>query len=355
VGLGISFQLQHIDQKELKTLTFSYSRTESVRQQYAPQGFIGLLASDVGPGHFVEVDLDDPFFRELPIVVSAPGDFTKIGMQRIDVRLTYGRPQDPEGVKEKTFTFSQDDPRDQRWAVSLNKRRDLEFNVQVDFNFDPQAGWRGERSEYALPKVASLDRTLMINPYDQFEFRELRLVEGDLDPSAVVSTDVRLRYDDKSGFDTEEVLTVRPGGEAQAFKLRLADAAPREVTYALEHHLVDGSVSVTPPETTKLSSITVNDPFPDALNLELIPTFPPGVYKQVFADITYAHPERHYRRDVSLTFDGSDPQRQTARIALFDAQRRTYHVVYTLQGIDGSIRRIEQDSKATRLFVGETF
>ena len=314
-----------------------------------------MLASDIGPGHFFEVDLDDPFFRTIPIVVAAPGDFQQIGMQRIDARLTYGRASDPAGVKEKNFTFAQDDPREQRHSFSLNQRRDLAYEVQVDFNFDPQSGWRGQRDTYRLPVETTLDRTLMINPYDHFEFRELRLVPGDLDASAVVSTDVRLSYTDRAGFSTSETFTVMPGGETQTWKLRLAKGAVQDVTYAVRHHLVDGSEQAIAPRTTDLSSITINDPFPDALKLDFIPSFEPGAYRRVFADVLYVDAAHNYRREETLLFEGDDPQRQSLRIALFDRTRRKYRLTYTIQGNDGSIRRLEQDTQATRLFVGETF
>ena len=100
---------------------FSYTRTEAIKQRHNPLGAIEHVASDIGPGHFFEVDLDDPFFRTIPIVVAAPGDFQQIGMQRIDARLTYGRASDPAGVKEKNFTFARTTRASSGYSFSLNQ------------------------------------------------------------------------------------------------------------------------------------------------------------------------------------------------------------------------------------------
>ncbi len=82
-----------------------------MQRTYAPQGLIGLLADDLdGPPHFIEVDLDSPFFRRLDIQVEAPVAFQPIGLIKTDVAIDYGRPTDPVGVKHQDISFRPDGP-----------------------------------------------------------------------------------------------------------------------------------------------------------------------------------------------------------------------------------------------------
>ena len=195
----------------------------------------------------------------------------------------------------------------------------------------------------------------MAQPFEHFTFRELRIVAGDIDASAVTSTDVHLRYSDPDSFTVEDVVTIQPGGEQQKFKLRLTNRERQEVTFFFEHHLVDGTTQRSLPESTTFSSIVVNDPFPAALELDFVPVFAPGSVRTVFADVLYEDPAHGYRRAASLTFDGADPQRQQLRIALFDPARRTYRLTFTILSSDGGVRRIETETDVERQLVGETF
>ena len=98
MGVKLAFRLQKIEQIEDKTVTLSYSRQSAIQRSYAPQGLIGLLADDLdGPPHFIEVDLDSPFFRVLEIQVEAPGGLPADRPDEDGCAIDYGRPTDPCG------------------------------------------------------------------------------------------------------------------------------------------------------------------------------------------------------------------------------------------------------------------
>jgi hypothetical protein len=52
----------------------------------------------------------------------------------------------------------------------------------------------------------------------------------------------------------------------------------------------------------------------------------------VFVDLTYDDPANHYHREQRLEFDGGNPQRASARIALFDPTKREYTLTYSIVG-----------------------
>ena len=79
---AIALKLKFVHQEELKTLTLDYSSSEAVQRTYAPQGFFGLMLADLEDkdSYFVEVDLDDKFFRVFDVTLDAPVDFGRIGL-----------------------------------------------------------------------------------------------------------------------------------------------------------------------------------------------------------------------------------------------------------------------------------
>ncbi|RIE00601.1 hypothetical protein [Cohnella faecalis] len=69
----VSFKLRIVHQEERKHIKLVYDRSEATQRTYAPQSFIGLLVADLEKGkHFVEVDLDDPFFRVFTVSAERP-------------------------------------------------------------------------------------------------------------------------------------------------------------------------------------------------------------------------------------------------------------------------------------------
>ena len=128
----VSFKFRGIRQEERKTITLEYNRSEAMQRSYAPQGFVGLLAADLdlrAGGHFVEVDLDDPFFREFEATASAPVDFARIGLNAAELALSYGRSDDPGGPKHHDLRFSATDKDDKSWKVFTNAAGDLLYHV----------------------------------------------------------------------------------------------------------------------------------------------------------------------------------------------------------------------------------
>jgi hypothetical protein len=355
-GVGLAFKLQIIEQEELKTVKLQYNRTEAVQQNYNPQGFIGLLTRDLGPGHFLEVDLDDPFFRAIDIVVDAPINFDQIGLTSAQMALDYGKPTDPVGVKHTDFSFDKTTPNERQHSFFMNPTHDTAFKVAVQYNFDPLSGWEGEKFSYDIPPKATEDRTLLLNPFENFGFLELKILAGDIDWSAVKSTDVHLRYEDPGVFTKQTVITLHSDAGEQSWKLRLTNPDRREVSYFFIHHLIDGSTRQTAEATTSATSIAVDDSFQDSLDIEFIPTFDTATVRSVFVDFHYEDPAHDYKRDEHLEFSGDAPDRQRLHIALFDPNVKKYQLIYTLLGKDNAVQRLPAITDSARLvFVGETF
>ena len=119
-GAILTFAVKAIKQVERKTLVFEYHRQQAVTRQYAPQSLIGMMLDDLtGPGHFLEVDLDDPFFRSIDVEVSIMTAFEPIGLQSVAVALDYGDAAHPQKHRHDDLVFDATRTQPQHWIVPI--------------------------------------------------------------------------------------------------------------------------------------------------------------------------------------------------------------------------------------------
>ena len=119
----VSFKLRAVHQEERKKITLIYDRSEATQRTYAPQGFFGVLVADLDKRrHFIEVDLDDPFFRVFQVIVEPPEDFGQIGLRSAQVALDYGAADDPATIKHNDMVFDPYHPDSHSFEVFVNSR-----------------------------------------------------------------------------------------------------------------------------------------------------------------------------------------------------------------------------------------
>jgi hypothetical protein len=355
LGVKLAFSLQKVEQIEDKTLTVRYNRQSAVRRTYAPQGLLRLLAEDLdGPPHFLEVDLDSPFFRTLDLEIEAPSVFEQIGLMKSDVSIEYGRPADPVNLKHKDVSFRPTGSKLETASFFLNQELDLEYRYRVQYHFDALSGWDGEKLSYDLPPATTLDRTLLVNPFRDFGFLEVKVIPADLDPSAIDSTDVLLHYEDPGAWTRDKTITVKPDSPEQLWKLRLSDPEQREFSYRFVHRLKNGSTRETEPVTTLATLVTVNDPFEEPLIVEFFPNYDATNVNTLFVDVIFEDPGLGIRREEQLRFIGQTLESQRLRFARSSPAARELSFQITILGNDNSVRRLPPVmTENTIVFLGE--
>ncbi len=346
MNTAVAFRLRFIQQDERKTLSLRYNRAEAVHRVYAPQGFIGLMLADLDDtsGLMTEVDLDDPFFREFDISAEAPGDFTRIGLLRVDAAVDYGDAVDVAGIKHADFAFRPGDQGPKAHNFTLSQQRALDYALTRQFGFDPNAGWDAPQSSYDLPTTRTSDRTLLLQPADVFDFIEFLVLPGDIDAGAINHIEAALKIEDASGFSQTRTFIVTPGGMPQTWRVRAPrlpvlpqGTPPRQITYTLTHHLKDGTTRSDAPGTTTAGQLMVHDLFPDAQEYVLIPLFGDTV-SEAHVEIAYDDPRNHYHRAERLKVAGTATEDITIRIALLDPLKRDVQLRFTFIGKDQSVK-----------------
>ncbi len=353
----VSFRLKFVRQEERKKLEVVYDRKKAVKQPHNPQGFIGLLLDELPDKakHFVEIDLDDPFFRVLGVDISTPVDFARIGLFTSDVAIDYGDAADPQNHRHQEFRLTAADPGPKRFETFLNAKREIAFRAGFQHHFDANSGWIGEKLSYDIAPRETTDRTLVVDPANDLGFLELQVFPNRIDGGIVEAIDVALAYDDGATFQRTDTFRVLPTSAPQLWRLRLTRPERREWTATFTHHLKNGGTRTTGPISSDASFLPVNDPFDGALDIRAIPLFAPGAaVRQAFVDVTYVDAVNGYRREERIEIAGTATAPVALRIALIDPALRTFRHRVTIVTADGRLIQNEPvDGENTFIGVGQ--
>jgi hypothetical protein len=350
----VSFQLKFIRKEEQKTMTFRYNRTEAVTRTYAPQGFIGLMLGEIDDlsKHFVEVDLDDPFFRAFEVTVDAPVDYARVGLNSINVAIDYGDPNDPASMRHEDLIFDPTTPARATFATFVSPMLESAYSASRQFHFDATqgSGWRGEKLSYELPPVETLDRTLVVTPHEHLGFLEVQIIANRIDAEMIDRIEVALAFDDPSGWQARDTFIVRAGDQPKAWKVRSSSREKREFSYTLTHHLKDGNAPIVDePVLTSANAVSVDDPFPNAIEIDLVPAWDPAAIRLVFVDIAYSDPTNGIERTERLEFAGADQTTRHLRLAIRDRTQRTFTWKALFVGVDNSRKELPPEPTSETL------
>ncbi|MBO9522996.1 MAG: hypothetical protein J7518_15800 [Nocardioidaceae bacterium] len=337
----VSFKLRIVHQEERKTVKVTYDRSEATQRTYAPQGFFGVLVADLDKSkHFVEVDLDDPFFRVFKVQVDPPTDYAAIGLRTAQVSLEYGDPADPATLKVKELTFDADDKDAGVWEVFLDHDLDLSYRAGVQFHFDPASEWKGDKFTYELAPAVTEDRSLVLNAHELVGFLDVQVQANKVDWKVVDSIDVFLRHQSNGTVQDEQLLLTAQEPGPKAWKVR-TDVGAREYTYRFVHHLKDGTTRETvSTEPSRAALLPVDDPFPGELALEFVPLLDATRTKLAFVDVDYADAANGYTREERLTIKPTDTDPVQLGLALMDPKKKDYRYQITLVGTDNHMTKL---------------
>jgi hypothetical protein len=339
----------------LRQASYSYKSQEAIQREYNPQGFIGLMTQDLDKAkHFIEVDLDDPFFRQMAVVVDAPIDFAKIGLHSAQIALDYGNPADPSNQRHKDMVFDKDHAGEQKWEFFLNSKLETRFASTVQYHFDPSSSWEGEKFSYQIPAEKGEDRTLYINPFEHFRFQEYVVTPRGIDFGVVDFTEVILRYEAPSGWKKEKTLSLLPNAtEPQVWRLRTPADTISTIFYKCRHHLRDGTTRESQELSTTQTAILIDDPFPDALDLTFFPFLDSSSVRKAIIDVEYKDQEKKYERKERLEIPGTATDEVRLRIAIMNPAKRKFKYKLTLVKATGIKQLPPVETEETLLSISE--
>lgn len=338
----VSFKLRAVRQEERKRVKLVYDRSEATQRTYAPQGFFGVLTAGLNrERHFVEVDLDDPFFRVFQIIVDPPDDFAGIGLRSAQVALDYGSPARPAELKHRDLRFENSEaPAAQSMEVFVNSSLDMEYRETTQYHFSTTSGWEGSQFSYELPTRTTSDRTLILVPHTHIGFLSVQVQATKVDWSLVDSIEVHLQLAEAGPSLSKQVRLTRDHPE-ETWRVRTPAPDARAYTWRAIHHLSDGTARETAgSEPSRASLLPIDDPFPGALQLTFIPALDPRRTRLAFVDIEYHDDANGFHRDERLTIQPNSSDLIIRDFSVIDLTHKQFTYQVSLLGVDNSLHRL---------------
>jgi hypothetical protein len=323
---GVSFKMKFVRQEEQKTIVLEYNRQEATQRAYNPSGFFGLLTADLQKSHFVEVDLDDPFFRAFEVNVDAPFEFDRIGLTSAQVALDYG---EGAALKHQDLQFDKTNAVAKKWEVFMAAPNATSYRYSIQYHFSPDSGWDGETFTYDLGQASTEDRTLLLNPHNQIGFLDVQLVPDKIDWGVMESIKVVLEYTDSGGWSRSKTFLFTESTQAQRWQLRLNKRDERVYRQSFTYRLQDGTEKTAGPISTQATLVPVTDPLPGVLAIEFVPLFDKATTSTVFIDFEYADPANNYTRTARLRMPADAVDPLPLRISLFDPKQTKFRYRFT--------------------------
>jgi hypothetical protein len=223
--------------------------------------------------------------------------------------------------------------------VFLDDKLDTAYTYSVEYHFDPQSPWKAPQYSYRSATRKTENRTLFLNPFDDFAFLDVTIAADGIDTDIVTATDVHLSYTGPTGYSRTDVVTVIAGKEPQHWKLRLQGDPSPQYTYHCVHHLSDGSTITTDPVTTSATTVAVTNPFAGSLDLTFVPLFDPAQVHFAFLDFDYQDPDNHYHRQFRLQFGADASAPVSKHISIRDPKKIGFRYRLTFEGAHGDEER----------------
>ena len=335
----VGFQLQFKHQEELDTLDVDFSVAAPETRTHAPNGFFSALLTDIDKAtHIREIDLDDPFFRQIDVTVSTTGDFERYDIQSAVVDLQHGGTVDAP-IVDGAISFT---PANQTGghftafpdAGDYGVRHRLTF----DFGDSPDIAGQPDTKHLETEWTSDPDRTLVVHPSDDVSVHSVFVEPGVIDWDVVDRVETTLTYNDPANsFTTARTYIVAATSTREEWKVRLTD--PTLTGYTVQHrwHLKDGKHVIDgKPTPCDLDHLYVPDPFVDRLVVTVSGLVDKASVARVDVELTYDDPDHDLSAHKILTVLGPDFAPAALEIPLMDSDQREYTYQATLVKVNGT-------------------
>ncbi|MEM7481952.1 MAG: hypothetical protein AAF481_12325 [Acidobacteriota bacterium] len=340
-----------------------------------PHTAVGLLSTLTGDDEVEikveELDLDDPFYSSLAVQVSSAIDFDSLpDLQSAVVHLRHGN-------HRKAFEFKRGgDNEGGQFEVALTDPQNDEYTWEVEYHFNERFGAEtsaatdaeaGDGTSPSSPlglssgpsqitagPFDSRSRVLVLDPFEHFRYRTLRIRSDQADEVARYRVHLRLRDEEtRDELESFEIL-LDPQHPNAIWRHRLTPPDQPFPQLLIRTDWEDLRGEIHPGEEQEIIGGTyeARDPFHDQLEITLHPVADWERISQLVVDLRYR--DGDLAIDRTLPFTAETDTARTEKWALLDVRNRTYSWRQTLIRKDGTVHQTDwQDADQTVLVVGQ--
>jgi hypothetical protein len=260
---GIEDVTRDITNTKIASVSIHYRESQTVEWNLAPQGILQNITelTDASGNklqwsdYSVQIDLDNPFFRELRVDTYVNADFTNLPIHSVEVKVLYnGKPMpnlEPGQPEGEVVLNSPDD---------VGKFATYVENDNWKYTYSYQINYRGQSRIYQSPEIETNEGNLTIG-VDDVGILNVNVSAGDLNWEEIDRALVTFRYEDSGVDPIEEQFQLTQAASTHKIQKVIFQPMRKNYRYTVKYFMKGGREFVGPEFEGRSQDLFVNDVF----------------------------------------------------------------------------------------------
>jgi hypothetical protein len=314
---GIEDVTRDIQKTRIDSFDLWYSESSTIDYGINPQGTLpnitNLVSKDGKPLKWedfaVEVDLDDPFFKQVRVDTYVNADFEHLPIHSVEVKVIY------DGVPMANLTAGQPEG-----EVVLRKADEIGhfasfINTQLDkekqwkYKYSYQINYKGAAQIYQSPELETNEGNLTIG-VDDVGILSVDVAPGDLNWAQVDSVQVKLTYEDpqENVGPLEDSFILTKDKSTHLFQQVIFKPFRKSYKYQVKYFMKDTKEYQVKEQEGRARNLFINDPFIGTKTIKVITGADlKNKVSNIFLDLTYTDQENNYTQTKSAVLNSNSP------------------------------------------------
>lgn len=281
-------------------VTEDYTEGMAVEWDPKPGGTLPNITSFRGvdpKDYFLEIDLDDPFFKSLTVPIYVNADFEKLPIYSVEVHLDYN-----EGETHKIEEFMFKSPND------VSTFRTFIENNNWKYTYWYQVNYKSESKSYISDVKQTDEKNLVIN-VDDIGILHVNVQPGHIDFSKIPQVEVAIQYEDRSaGVDLiEEVFMLDKDSKNQEMLKVIFQPRRNQYRYRVKYFMADGKEYMKDWTSAQSEDLLIGSPFVDKV-IHIRPVGDMDIdIANIYIDLKYEDTANDYRTTQSYALNKANP------------------------------------------------
>lgn len=340
------------DRTDVKHMEIHMREKDAVERRIVPQGHLqGLLTTlkkFPREDYVREVDLADPYFQQLKVDVVGGAAIVSDHIDRLAVHVEYGNAQ-PQDILLATAG----DTNKMRWALLASEGFNYQYKYQVFFKPDAPPG-AGDHLESAMIKANA--SKLIVDPRDLYQIQKVHVQAVNLPFDRYSQVEVNLRYvETENNLTLQKTILLSQNAAADDWSFRTGPDGSLAYEYQLIYYPVGAQAITQPWVQTNNPAVLVGDPYPDVLNVTVVPAGNFDKIQRMMVEMAYDDSENNFHQEQLLTFTTLNDMKAWS-VHIQNRLKRDYTYAAIIQYKDGTVKQFPPvPTEDTLLFVGDIY
>ena len=306
---GIENVTRDISKTSITSFSVHWSEKQAVNWTVHPGGTLPNITNlKAGDGsalkwedYFVEVDLDDDFFKQVRVDVNINADFEHLPIHSVEVKLDYkGTPMPVVGDGPNgEVSFDKDTVGPAHFAAFVQ-------DDDWGYTYSYQVNYTGAAKIFQSDPIDSDEGILTIG-VDDVGILLVEVGVGDINWTEVASAQVHLSYADAdAGVDAiEEAFVLDKDHTAHTMQKVIFSPFRKSYKYTVKYVMADGKEYQVAEQEGRAHNLFINDPFSGSKTVKVVGAADFTKIQNIFLDLSYDDDGNDYQQKKSVALNAT--------------------------------------------------